>query len=118
MRKIILYALESGKCPVEEFLNTLTDKQFEKVAFVFDLIENIERIPKEYFKKLRGTNNVWEVRVRHGGNIFRFLGFFDDKNLVILDHAFIKKTQKTPKKEIAVAEQRKQDYFQRKSRTQ
>ena len=116
MREIILYALESGKCPVKDFLDTLTGKQFEKVTFVFDLIETIDRVPKEYFKKLHGTKNLWEVRVQHGGNIFRFLGFFDDKNIVILDHAFIKKTQKTPKKEIALAEQRRQDYFWRKSK--
>jgi phage-related protein len=36
--------------------------------------------------------------------------------LVILDHAFAKKTQKTPKSEIDLAEQRKREYFRRKMR--
>ena len=32
MKEIIFYKKEDDKCPVEEFLDTLTDKQAEKVA--------------------------------------------------------------------------------------
>jgi phage-related protein len=42
------------------------------------------------------------------------LGFLDDGNLVILANGFQKKTQKTPKSEIEIAEDRKRDYLQRK----
>ena len=114
MRTIILYHLPSGKCPVEEFVDTLTDKQFEKVAFVFDLIEQLEIVPKEYFKKLEGTDGLWEIRVQYGRTIFRFLGFLDHHRLVVLNHAFMKKSQKTPQHDIALAEQRKREYFQSK----
>ncbi len=51
--------------------------------------------------KLVDTDGIWEVRVQVGGNIFRLLGFLDGGNLVILNHAYQKKTQKTPMKEIA-----------------
>jgi phage-related protein len=114
MREIILYCFESGKCPVEEFFDSLTQKQFEKTAFVLDLIEQSDIIPHEYFKKLKGTDEIWEVRIRYGNNIFRLLGFFDTNNFIILNHAFTKKSQKTPKKEIEIAEQRKKDYFKQK----
>ncbi len=114
MRKIKFYRLETGKCPVEEFFDSLTNKQFEKISFVLDLIEQIDIVPRKYFKKLKGTDNIWEVRIQHGNNIFRILGFFDGKNLVILNHAFTKKSQKIPKKEIAVAEKRKRNYFKQK----
>ena len=50
MREILFYHLESGRCPVKEFLDTLTDKQFEKVSFVLDLIEQLDFIPQEYLK--------------------------------------------------------------------
>ncbi len=113
MRKIVFYRLESGKSPVEDFLDSLTDKQFKKVAFVFDLIEEQEKVPKVYFKKLTGTDDIWEARIQFGNDIFRFLGFMDKGNLVIINHAFIKKTQKTPKKEILIAEKRKYDYERR-----
>jgi phage-related protein len=114
MRKIKFYKLETGKCPVEEFFDSLSDKQFEKISFVLDLIEQIDIVPSKYFKKLKGTDDIWEIRVQQGNNIFRVLGFFDGNDLVVLNHAFTKKSQKIPQKEIAVAEKRKRNYFNKK----
>ena len=111
MRIIIFYRLKNGKCPIEDYLNLLSQKQIEKVFFVLDLIEQFNIVPRKFFKKLESTDNLWEVRVQYGNNIFRFLGFFDGSELVVLNHAFTKKTQKTPQKEIKKAEQRKKDYF-------
>jgi phage-related protein len=105
---------KTGKSPVEEFFDSLTNKQFEKIAFVLDLIEQIDIVPRKYFKKLKGTDDIWEVRVQHGNIIFRILGFFDGNNLLILNHVFVKKAQKTPNKEIAVAEKGKRNYFKQK----
>jgi phage-related protein len=111
MRKIIFYRSSSGKCPVEDYLDTLSQKQVEKVFFVLDLIEQFKIVPRKFLKKLEATDDIWETRIQHGNNIFRLLGFFDGDELVILNHAFTKKTQKTPQKEIKKAEQRKNDYF-------
>ncbi|WP_207216142.1 type II toxin-antitoxin system RelE/ParE family toxin [Aliivibrio finisterrensis] len=74
----------------------------------------MDNIPTTYLKKLVNTDNIWEVRVQVGGNIFRLLGFFDGDNLVVLNHGFQKKTQKTPPKEIKIAESRRKDYLARK----
>ena len=114
MRTIKFYKLKSGRSPVEDFFDSLTNKQFEKISFVLDLIEEIDIVPSKYFKKLKGTDDLWEIRVQQGNNIFRILCFFDGKNLVILNHAFAKKSQKTPQKDIALAEKRKHDYFTKK----
>jgi phage-related protein len=78
---------------------------------VLDLIEQPDIIPPEYFKKLKGSDDIWEVRVQYGNNIFRLLGFFEVNNIVILNHAFTKKTQKTPLREINTAEKRKREYL-------
>ena len=72
-------------------------------------------MPTTYLKKLVNTDDIWEVRVQISGNIFRLLGFFENDSLVVLNHGFQKKTQKTPSKEINVAERRKKDYLRRKS---
>ena len=114
MSKILFYRLENGKCPVENYLETLTNKQVEKVFFVLDLVESIDIVPRKFFKKLEATDDIWEVRIRHGNNIFRLFGFFDGDDLVVLNHAFTKKLQKTPKREIKIAEQRKKDYFSKR----
>jgi len=114
MRKIRFYQSDSGACPVEVFLDSLSGKQAQKVAWTLHLIEEMPTVPTKYFKKLVNTDDIWEVRVQIGNNIFRLLGFLDGENIVILNHAFQKKTQKTPKKEIQIAEVRKKNYLNRR----
>ena len=94
MRTIKFYRFDTGKCPVEDFFDRLNDKQFEKISFVLDLIEQIDIVPSKFFKKLKGTDEIWEIRVQYGSDIFRILGFFDGTKLVILNYAFAKKSQK------------------------
>ena len=115
MREILFYKTVSGKCPVEEFLESLTSKQAQKVTWVLGLIEELSSIPSKYFKKLVNTDNIWEVRIRFGNDIFRLLGFFDGSQLVVLNHAFQKKTQKIPRQIIQIAEKRKRDYLTRRN---
>ena len=95
---------------MEEFLDVLTSKQAQKIAWVLQLIEELEVVPTQYFKKLVNTEDIWEVRIQQGGNIFRLLGFFDGATLIILTQGFAKKSQKTPLDEIRLAESRKRDY--------
>lgn len=114
MRTIIFYKLDNGECPVTDFLDQLPSKQAQKVAWVLQLVEQLDVVPVTYFKKLVNTDDLWEVRVQVGNDILRLLGFLDNGNLVVLANGFQKKTQKTPKSEIDIAESRKKDYFQRK----
>ena len=117
MRTISFYQGPSGQIPVEEFLDSLTDQQARKVTWVMRLVEQLQIVPLQYFKKLVGTEHIWEVRVQIGGNIFRILGFMDKDNSIILTNGFAKKSQKTPQQEIALAEQRRQEYYQRRGTT-
>ena len=117
MREIILYETASGKCPVEIFLNSLNSKQALKVTWTLQLIEELPRVSTKYFKKLINTDEIWEIRIIFKSDIFRILGFFDGNDLIVLNHAFQKKTQKTPKQAIKTAEKRKQDYFERKNKS-
>ncbi len=81
---------------------------------LLELVESLGQVPKQYFKKLESTDDIWEVRVQSGNNAFRLLGFWDSGKFIILCHAFAKKTQEVPRKEIKLAEERKNDYFRRK----
>jgi phage-related protein len=114
MKQIVFYRTRSGNCPVEDFLDSLTGKQAQKVIWVLRLIEDLDHVPRQYFKKLINTDDIWEVRIQFGGNIFRLLGFLDGDRLLILTSGFAKKTQKTPRQEIVTAEKRKRDYFIRR----
>ena len=59
---------------------------------------------------------LYEIRVEVGSNIFRVFAFFDKGNLIILVNGFQKKTQKTPKNEIELAEKLKKQYFNEKDK--
>jgi phage-related protein len=115
-REVIFYKTSAGKSPIAEFLDNLSSKNAQKVAWVLNIIEEMDVVPGQYFQKMVNTDDIWEVRVRAGSDIFRLLGFFDGAKLVVLSNAFQKKTQKTPRKAIEVAEERKRDYFRRKKK--
>jgi len=114
MRKIIFYRTVSGQNPIEDFLDQLPAKSAQKVTWILKLVGDLDLVPSKYFKKLVNTQDLWEVRASAGSNIFRLIGFFDGPNIVVVAHAFQKKTQKTPKRAIKIAEERKKDYFRRK----
>ena len=113
MRTINFYRTETGDCPVEEFLDSLSSKQAQKVAWVLRLIEELELVPGQYFEKLVNTEDIWEVRVQFGSDIFRLLGFFAGPAVLILTNSFAKKSQKTPRQEIELATRRKNEYLSR-----
>jgi len=50
MREIRFYKTISGKSPISDFLNSLSDKQAQKVSWVLEVIEELRIIPKQYFK--------------------------------------------------------------------
>ncbi|HXU39499.1 MAG TPA: type II toxin-antitoxin system RelE/ParE family toxin [Blastocatellia bacterium] len=73
MRTIVFYRTESGGSPIQSFLDPLPAKHAQRVAWVLRLIEHIDVVPAQYFKKLPGTRDLWEVRVQSGGNAIRLL---------------------------------------------
>ncbi len=97
-----------------EFLQLLDEKIRRKIIF------NIDRAKihndRELFKKL--NNDIWEFRTLFNKTHFRFFAFWDksDKKeiLVIATHGIIKKTDKTPDKEISKAENLMKSYFTNK----
>ncbi len=114
MRSISFYKTASGRCPVEEYMDTLSDTQVTKITWVLKVVRETQNISTKYFKKLVNTEDIWEVRISVGKNIFRILGFIENKELIILTNSFQKKTQKTPRNEIKLAEKRKKDYLSRR----
>lgn len=97
-----------------DFFRTLKDKVKKKFNWTLKLIATEERIPIKYFRHIKGSTGLYEIRVEFESNIFRVFCFFDEGQLIILIHGFQKKSQKTPKKEIEKAEKLKKQYFDEK----
>lgn len=93
-----------------EFLNSLDIKARSKITY--NIHKSMYVIDKDLFKKLDNTE-IWEFRTLYNGIQYRLLSFWDTANeaLVIATHGFIKKTQKTPIKEIRRAEEIRKVYF-------
>ena len=112
-RTVVFYRTVDGKCPVQEFIDSLPGKVAQKIVWVLKLLEDLEIVPSSYFKKLVGTEEIWECRIQFGSNTYRIFCFFID-NSVILTHGFVKKSQKTPAGEIERAEAYRRDFFKRR----
>jgi phage-related protein len=116
-RTIIFYKTIDGKCPVQEFLDSLSAKVAQKVLWTLSLLEDLEIVPTIYFKKLMGTDEIWECRIQYGSNIYRIFCFFDSHSLVVLTHGLVKKSQKTPQREIERAESYRKEFLSRRKKT-
>ena len=112
-RTVLFYKTTDGKCPVQEFLDSLPGKVAQKIVWVLKLLEDLEIVPSYYFKKLVGTEEIWECRIQFGSNAYRIFCFFMDSS-VVLTHGFLKKSQRTPTHEIRRAETYRKDFFKRR----
>ena len=115
-RAVIFYKTADGKCPVKDFLNSLSGKVAQKITWVLRLLEDLEVIPSSYFKKLVGTEEIWKCRVQFGSNAYRIFCFFLGNSVVVLTHGYVKKNQKTPKQEIERAEVYRRDFLNRRQK--
>lgn len=106
--KIILNA------EVREFIKSLPSKAAKKIVYNLNIVAG-GLIDKELFKKLVGTD-IWEFRTLYMGVCYRLLAFWDttEETLIITTHGFVKKTDKTPSKEIDKAEKARKLYFESK----
>ena len=111
MKEIKFYKLPSGKIPVVDFLDSLSSKEAQKVAWVLNLIEELEQVSTKFYKQLKNTDGIIEIRIQIGKNNFRLLGFEHNGSFVILTNGFKKKDQKVPKSEIELAQQRRKEYL-------
>ena len=99
-----------------DFYSTLNPEVKKKFNWTLQLISEIDRVPEKYFSYITGSSGLFEIRVEVGSNIYRVFSFFDEGKLVVLVNGFVKKTQKTPKSEIDLAEKLKNQYFDEKEK--
>jgi putative component of toxin-antitoxin plasmid stabilization module len=97
-----------------DFYNEQTKKVQDRIDWTIGLVRTLRIVPKIYFDHIMGTDGLWEIRTQVGSNIYRVFCCFDEGNIVMLFNGFQKKTQKTPKKEIELAERLKKEYFDEK----
>lgn len=107
--RLIFYIDEHGNNPVKEFMESLSESANRKLTRAiaplheFGIGTHIREA-----KKLTGTS-LWEIRVL-GKDSLRILYTIITRDGVLLLHGFVKKKQKTPTGEIAIALKRLNDW--------
>lgn len=111
-RKIRIALMDAAR----EFVLSLPEKAQKKITYNLLKVEGGE-MDKELFKKLENTE-IWEFRTLFNGLCYRLFAFWDTEMeaLVVATHGMVKKTQKTPKKEIEKAEALRKEYFNNKNK--
>ena len=99
-----------------EFLETLDDKTREKIYYNIRKVQFVN--DNELFKKL--TDFIWEFRTLYNSKAYRLFSFWDKidgkETLVVATHGILKKTQKTPPKEIKKADEIRKQYLNNKTK--
>ena len=110
--EIIFYKNDKGEKPVEDFLDSLSDKMRAKMLLSIRIVrEKGYQTRMPYSEELE--DGIFELRAKVGSDISRVLYFFVVGRKIILTNGFIKKTQKTPKSEIELAKKYRADYLSR-----
>jgi phage-related protein len=110
--EIEFYSSEDGGEPVAEFLDSLDSKMSAKLVGLMEILEEkgIElRMP--YSEHIE--DGIFELRCKQGSNITRVMYFFYVGKKIIATNGFVKKTQKTPAKELKLAKERRADWLSR-----
>lgn len=105
-----------GSVPVKDFIMSLSGKFQAKVLMEIDLLEEYgNELDGKYTKYI--TKGIYELRVRISSNRVRILFFFYSDKKIILTNGFIKKTQKTPIREIETAFKYREDFLNREEKS-
>lgn len=110
--EIEFYKDRNGREPAKEFLDGLPAGTRARAVRLFDLLADEGVLLNEpYTRRIRGK--IRELRVKDNLGHIRILYFtFTGKRFILL-HGFLKKTDKTPEREIELAEKRMKDFMDR-----
>ena len=111
--EIQFYDKPDGAEPAKEFILSLDAKMRAKVLRTVSLLGDAGPSLREPYSKSL-DDGIFELRTKFGSDITRVLYFFVVGKKVILTNGFVKKTQKTPPAEIALAKMYREDYLARK----
>ena len=104
--EVEFYKRKRGDYPIENAISKINDTKLKKnIVHILETLEehgHQQLIKTHDAKNLKGYKNLYEIVIRHQHLYFRiFFSIF--KNKIWLLHAFLKKTNKTPQKEINIA---------------
>ena len=105
--EVLFYVTASGQPVVHKFVKSLDAISYAKALRQIELLETYGSELSMPHAKALGSGLI-ELRVRGKREVRIFYAFAKGKRIFLL-HGFIKKTQKTPKKELDIARDRQKE---------
>lgn len=110
--EVVFYRKADGAVPMDELLDSLPSKLSAKAHHDLEALRERADLLREPHSKSMGEG-LFELRIRQGGDIARAFYFFFVGRTIVVTNGFVKKTQKTPRREIARALAYKADWEER-----
>ena len=111
--RVVFYEDKHGHSPVWEFIFSLPEKHQAKIVRAFDLLEEFDvALGMPHVRNIKRHRNLWELRVQVAKSVYRVFYFTHTGQRFVMLHAFLKKTPKTPRQEIAIAERRMEELLE------
>lgn len=101
--QVYFFKTSSGKQPVREWLNALPRQDRKTIGDDLKTAQFGWPLGMPLIRKL--DTALWEVRSKLDNRIARVIFTVDEDRMVLL-HGFIKKSQKTPSRDLGLAKQR------------
>ena len=114
MFNVEFYETADGKMPVSDFLDSLDDKMNAKMVGLMTLLEEKGNSMREPYSAPL-DDGIFELRCKVGSNITRALYFFYFGGTIVITNGFVKKTKKTPRRELELAKMRRADWIIRQA---
>lgn len=109
----IQYEKENGERPLFDFLSSLPTKAREKIIRDIELLERFgTRWGMPHVRTL--PDNMYELRSKHGSNIYRTFFFRWHDTILVLTSVYNKKSQKMDRRRFKQAKQFRDDWLERK----
>jgi phage-related protein len=102
---VAFYAEPGGSEPVREFIAGLDRKAQARFDWAIEQLR-LRNVHAGEPLVRHLTGKLWELRRESDSNLYRLIYCFDGSRRIVFLHGFQKKTQKTPRREIEVAERR------------
>lgn len=110
--EIVYYSKPNGREPLREFLESLSPKlsseAFSDLATLQEMGPELRMPHSRHIRK-----GLFELRIQADGDNVRAFYFFYQRRSIVVTHGFLKKTRKTPLREIERAFRYKHDWEKR-----
>ena len=99
-----------GRYPINEFWKSLHSTEERLVKAYLFLVAEGKKVPRERFKKLRGSDGIWEIKVITKDRHYRIYCFIHGDRLVLTHGGMKIEQSKKFQREIRFAEKLKKLY--------